>query len=214
MIRRICALTAMMLGLSCLAGCSEIAAAMYFLRPPKKVPAEYALKSESLLVLVDDDQGLIQPPTARMLLVDALARELKAHNLAQKVTTNEELARLRQAEPRFDQRGAREIGQLAEADTVLLLSTQTFSMEDDLEMASVPAKFAVTVRVINAKAETADQVRLWPPETTEREGRLVEAQVDPHTLRGAKSSADAHVQLANALAVKVAELFYERRVDD
>lgn len=214
MVKRFFALAAGIGAAGCLVGCSEIAAALYFLRPPQKVTAEYKLPPGPVLVLVDDDQGLIQPPTARMLLVDALARELKAHNITDRVTTNEELARIRQAEPRFDQRGARELGQLAEADTVLLLSTQAFFLEDDLEIASVPAKFAVTVRVINARAEKADQVRLWPPETTEREGRLVEAEVDPHTLRAGKNTAEAHAQLANALAVKVAQLFYDRRVEE
>lgn len=196
------------------AGCgAQMGAFLYFLSPPtRKIPAEYKLPPGPILVLVDDDQGLIRPPTARMALVDSLARELKLHKITDKVTTNEELARMRQAEPNFDQRGARELGQLAEADTVLLLSTQAFSIEEDLEMASMPGRFAVTVRVINANAEKLEDVRLWPPMLTEREGRLVEAVVSPHELRAAGSASDAHGRLADALAVKIAELFYDREV--
>ncbi|GMV97485.1 MAG: hypothetical protein HRF43_04755 [Phycisphaerae bacterium] len=195
-------------------GCKQLGAILYFVggADEQKVKAEYRLPPGSVLVLVDDDQGLIQPPAARYALVDALARELKAHNLADKVTTNEEIIRLRQAEPRFDQRGAREIGRLAEADTVLLLCTQAFTLEDELEMSSTAGRFAVTVRVINARAEEPRQVRLWPPELTEREGRLVEAELPPHELRGVKSTQEAHERLASALAAKVAELFYDRTV--
>ncbi len=179
----------------------------------KTEKATYALKTDSVLVLVDDDEGLVRPPLAREALVDALARELKEHKITDKVTTTEELARIRQAEPKFDQRGARELGKLAEADTVLLLCTQAFALEDELEMAATPGKFAVTVRVINAKAEKAEDVRLWPSATTEREGRLVEGVVAAHELRALKTVPEAHAKLAAVLAARIAELFYDRKVE-
>lgn len=198
------------------AGCGpSIGGYLFFLSPPMKtIKAEHKLTSGSVLVLVDDDQGLIRPPVAKYALVDAMARELKAHKVAEKVTTNEELARIRQSEAKFDQRGAREVGRLAEADTVIWLSTQTFALEDDMEIASVPAKWGVTVRVINATADTKDKVRLWPSETTERDGHLIEATVEPHELRGAKTVQGAHEKLAEALAAKVTELFYDRKVEN
>jgi hypothetical protein len=197
-------------------GCQQLGAFWYFFLQPqtKKITAEYKMPTApagSVLVLVDDDQGLVKPPTARLALVDSLARELKAHKVCDKVTTNEEIARMRQAEPKFDQRGAREMGRLAEADVVLLLCTQSFSVEDELEMATTPAKFAVTVRVIDAKAETADQVRLWPG-PTERDGRLVEGMVEPQVLRSLKNVREAHEKLAAVLATNIAELFYDREV--
>lgn len=196
-------------------GCAQLGVIAYFFRPPLRTEeAAYPLKSDAVLVLVDDDQGLIRPPIAREALVDAVARELKGHKVADKVTTTEELARMRQVEPKFEQRGARELGQLAEADTVLLLSTQEFSMEDELELAAVPAKFAVRVRVINAKADKREDVRLWPPELTERDGRLVEGELPPHELRGLKTVPEAHAKLAAELAKKIAELFYDRQVEN
>jgi hypothetical protein len=197
-----------------LAGCQQLATLAYFVGPSQKTQkAEYKLKSPSVLVLVDDDQGLIKSPTAREALVDAVAREFKANKITDKVTTNEELARIRQTEPKFDQRGARELGKLAQADTVLLLCTEEFVMEDELEMASAPAKFAVTVRLIDSKAETADKVRLWPSEVTEREGRLVEGEIAPDKLRHLKTQSEAREKLAAVLADKIAELFYDRQVE-
>ena len=44
-----------------------------------------------------DNLILIQPNTARDVLVDEMAKRLKEHEIAEKVTTNEEIARLRQA---------------------------------------------------------------------------------------------------------------------
>jgi hypothetical protein len=212
MSRRFCVFAVAALGLVSGSGCQQLGAIAYFLRPPvETVKAVYTLPSGSVLVLVDDDQGLVRSPTVKSAVVDALARELKAHKISEKVTTNEELARMRQAEPNFDQRGARELGRMAEADTVLLLSTQAFAMDDELEMASSPAKFAVTVRVIDAKAETKDKVRLWPSETSEREGHLVEGVLQAHELRNIKTLPEAQERLAATLAAEVAKLFYDRK---
>jgi hypothetical protein len=197
-----------------LTGCQQLATVAYFLGPTEKTErAEFAFKSPAVLVLVDDTEGLVKPPMARENLVDSLARELKEHKITNKVTTNEEIARIRQAEPKFDERGARELGKLAEADTVILLSTTDFALEDELEMASATAKFSVTVRVIDAKAETKDRVRLWPSEVTEREGRLIECEIPAHKLRHLKTATEAHEKLATTLAKQIAELFYDHQVE-
>lgn len=197
-------------------GCGQqLGALLYLMTPPTKtIPAEYTLPPGPILILVDDDQGLIRPPIARFALVDELAKDFKAHKIADNVTTNEEIARIRQAEPKFDQRGARELGQKAEADTVILLSTREFMLDDDLEVAATAGRFTVSVRVINAKAEARDQVRLWPPQTTERDGRLVAATVGAHELRAAKSVQAAHEKLAEALAAKIGELFHDVEVEN
>jgi len=78
-------------------------------------------------------------------------------------------------------------------------------------MVMSPARFTVAVRVINAKAETADEVRLWP---TEREGRLVQVQISPHEIRQCKDLKEAHQKIAAAMAVEVAKLFYEQKIRD
>jgi virulence-associated protein VagC len=179
------------------------------LYPTQTIPAQFKLPSGPVLVLVDDDRDLIQPTTAREALVDELARLLKENAQVEQVTTNEELARLRRDEPKFDQRGARELGQAAKADTVLWLATTDFSLNNDLEMVMSPARFTVAVRVIDAKAEEADKVRLWP---TEREGRLVQVQVSPHEIRQCKDLKEAHQKVASVMAVEVAKLFYDQKI--
>ena len=98
------------LALICLAvaGCGPNAGAWLYtlgLYKKQKVPAEFKLPEGSVLILVDDDQELIHPAEARLALVDELAKRLKTHGITDRVTTNEEMARIRQAEPNFDRRG-------------------------------------------------------------------------------------------------------------
>lgn len=195
-----------------LAGCGQSMGAVLYTMgayPSQKIPAEYSLPKGNLLILVDDDRDLIQPATAREVLVDELAKLLKEHELVDHVTTNEEIIRLRREEPKFDQRGAREVGKMANADTVLWLSTIDFSVNNDLEMAVTPARFSVMLKVLDVKAEKAGEVRLWP---LERDGRLVEITISPQDLHQAKSLKEAHEKMATALSEEIAKLFYEQTV--
>ena len=171
----------------------------------EKIPAEFTLPKAPLLILVDDDWDLVHPRTARDALVDALAKELKTHGLIERVTTNEELARLRQSKPDFEQRGAREVGRLSKADTVLWLKVVRFTLEDDLDMAVSYARFAVPVKVLDARAAEREEVRLWPKG---REGKLVEVKVSPHDIRKCKNTREAHAAMAESLAKEIAKLFY------
>jgi len=175
----------------------------------EKIPAEYRLPAGGVLVLVDDDEDLVEPPDARLLLVDEIARQLQAAGITDRVTTNEELAAIRQSEPRFDERGAQQIGQLAGADTVLWLKVNRFVLNPDLEMVLEPARFAVELRVLDARAETRDKVRLWPEA---REGRTVEATVSAQEIRSCKTLKEAHQKVAAALAVEIVNLFHDREV--
>ncbi len=175
----------------------------------EKIPAEYRLPAGGVLVLVDDDEERVEPPDARLLLVDETARQLRAAGLTDRVTTNEELAAIRQSEPRFDERGAQQIGQLAKADIVLWLKVVRFVLNPDLEMVLEPARFAVELRVLDARAETRDKVRLWP-ET--REGRTVEATVPAQEIRACKTLKEAHQKVAAALAAEIVNLFHDREV--
>ncbi len=201
-------------GLLACGGCGpDFGAVLYTfgLYPKQKIPAEYKLPPGPMLILVDDDQDVVQPPHARDMLVDELARKLKEHELADRVTTNEEIARIRQGEPKFHERGVREVGRLVKADTVIWLKVSDFSLPANLEMVITPARFTASLRVINAKAETAADVRLWPKDS---EGRNVEATVSVHDIRRSADVAEAHQKLAAALAEQVCNLFIDRTVEE
>lgn len=205
-------LATMAIGSLGVCGCGPSAGAWMYtmgMVPAQKSTAEYKLPKGSVLVLVDDDQELVQPPTARSMLVDELARQLKEHKITERVTTNEEIAKLRQIEPNFDQRGAREVGQLAKADTVVWLSIKQFSVERNLELAVSPATLAAALKIVNANAEKREDVRLWP---LDREGRLMVATVSPHQVRACKTQAEVYEKVATAMADKVAKLLYDYEI--
>ncbi len=178
--------------------------------PKQDSKAEFKLPQGPLMVLVDDDQDLMQAPLARQALVDALAKQLREHQIADRITTSDELSKLRQSEPKFDQRGAREVGRLAGADTVLWLSIKQFTMENDLDIAVSPATFAASLKVINAKAERREDVRLWP---LDREGRLIVVTISPQDIRACKSKPQVHEKMASTMADKVAKLFYDYQIE-
>ena len=110
----VAAVLAMGAGLLLFTGCGPDFGAFVYtlgLYPSQKIAAEYNLSKGNMLVLVDDVRDLIQPTTARDALVDEMAKRLSEHQFAERVTTNEEIARLRQKEPRLDERGLRELYQ-------------------------------------------------------------------------------------------------------
>ncbi|UCD29238.1 MAG: hypothetical protein JSV03_01790 [Planctomycetota bacterium] len=194
-------------------GCGPSAGAWLYtlgMVPKQKVKAEYKLPQGPILILVDDDLDLIQPPLAGKILVDELAKEFKKHDITDHVTTNKEIAKIRQQESNFDQRGAREIGRLADADTVIWISTKQFFVPKELEMTASPAKFTVALKVINSRAETREDVRLWPPY---REGKILDVTISPHQIMSWKTHADAHEKLAQAMADKIIKLFHDYEID-
>ncbi len=194
-------------------GCGpKYGALLYFagMGQDQKTPAEFELPAKALLILVDDDYGLIQPPIARDALVEAVARELRDHGVAEKITSNEELARLRQSTPDFEKRCADAVGKMANAEVVLWLQVVRFTIPDDIDAAMVPCYYGVTVKVLDATATKREDVRLWPKE---REGKTVEVTISPHDLQQAKSIREAHTLAAETLAVDVARLFYEYKTE-
>ena len=194
-------------------GCSQIGAMMYFagVGQNQKTPAEYQLPKKPLLILVDDDFDLIHPPIARDVLMEAVAQQLREHELADKITSSEELAKIRQVTPDFDKVTATGLGKKVNAEVVLWLQVTRFTLPDELEAAVVPSFFGVSVKVLDVKATKRDEVRLWPKE---REGKVVEATISPHELQNCKNVREAHTVMAQALAVDVAKLFYEYETDE
>lgn len=201
------------IGMASMPGCGPRAGAfLYFmgLGGNQKVPAEFTLPQGPLVVLVDDDMDLVQPPTAKEVLVDELATNLKTHEAADKVTKNEELKQLQQSHPDFDDLSIREVGKLAKADTMIWISVLDYAVNDDLELAVTPGRFSVRIKVFDINATDKSQMRLWPPE---RQGRAVQVEVSPHDIRQCKTKQEVHARMATDLAEEVGKLFYETKVE-
>jgi hypothetical protein len=193
-------------------GCGpQLGAFLYmFGNPTEEVKAKCKLGEGRLLILVDDDQELLDSPRTREYLVLALTRELELHKVNTQVIENQKLDRLRQRDPKFDERGAREIGRELGAEKVLWLQVESYQASTDLEQLERRPEFSVTVKVVNALAEKREDVRVWPEGP---DGERVGVTESPHTAKDAKT-ADALARiLATSLAEAVAELFYDHVID-
>jgi hypothetical protein len=209
-------------GLVAVAGCMRLAGSagcgpglgsvlyIWGLVPEQKVKAEFKIPPGPVLILVDDDLDLVEPPVAREELVAKLTAQLREHKAVEQVTTNEEIGLIRRSVPDFDRLSIREVGRKAKADTVMWMSVDDFYVDDDPEMLVNPARFAVRLKVFNVNEEDKRKLRLWPPE---REGRPVSLTVRPTELRECKSRADVHQLLAKEMADKVAKLFYDYTIE-
>ncbi|NLE60046.1 MAG: hypothetical protein GX616_16970, partial [Planctomycetes bacterium] len=200
-------------GLTAVTGCGpEFGAVMYHLGvgAEQKSRAEFKIPPGPVLILVDDEMDLVAPPLAREALVDELATRLKEHKVAERVTTNEEIALIRRSAADFDELSVRAVGRRANADTVIWMNVEDFYVEKDLEMMVTPARFGVKLKVFNANEEDRGKIRLWPPE---REGRRIDITVSPHDARKCKSRSEVDHLLATTMADKVAKLFYDYKVE-
>jgi hypothetical protein len=143
---------------------------------------------------------------ARRKLVESLSDQLRQHNVAQRITTNEELARVRQAEPEFDKLSIREVGRKVNADIMIWISVVEFGFDQNLDMAVNPGRFVTKVKVFDIQAENEEELRLWPPV---RQGRYVEVKISPQKVRSSKNREEVHAKLADAMADKIVKFFYE-----
>jgi len=200
-------------GMAAVSGCGPQAGAFWYfagLGSDQKVPAECTLPEGPLVVLVDDDLDLVQPPTAKEVLVDELATNLKTHEAIVKVTTNEELKHLRRMHSDFDDLKISEVGKLAQADTMIWISVLDYAVNDDLELVVTPGRCNVKIKVFNIKETDKSKLRLWPPE---RQGRVVKVEVSPHDLRRCKTKRELHAKMGKAIADEVGKLFYETKLE-
>ncbi len=177
----------------------------------EKVSAEFVLGPGPILVLVDDPEERLSWAEARDLLAEETANALLASKATEKVVASQAVQRLRRSRSDFEDRGCREIGEMVKAERVLWLQVADFFASEEAQDLTAAARFAVSVRVINAKARTRDEVRLWPEEM---EGRPVKAELSSNEMSRVKGRREITQALAAKLGNEVARLFYEHALDD
>ncbi len=174
--------------------------------PQQKVEAEYQLGKGRLVILIDDEKGWLRDPAVRPLLTKALSKHLAEHNVNRRVVSHDQVMQLRQRDPKFDRRGAREIGQRLKADLVLHLNVRTFTLHDQTVEMAYKGRFVVAVKVLDVQATKAEDVRLWP---WHRGGRDIEVTTDLHTSEESGHDEKLTRRLCEEMAEKIAQLFYD-----
>ncbi|MCO6435916.1 MAG: hypothetical protein J5J06_02385 [Phycisphaerae bacterium] len=199
----------------CISGCGYTGGKLLFLSGfgrGEKIKAEYTLTDQPVLVLVDDPTSRVNYPPMIPFLTEELGQELLRRKAAQRVIPPSTLDRLRQEEPDFEKRGAREIGRMADATEVLWLQIRDYLAEEEFSDITAAAYVSVSVKVINAKEERdRTKVRLWPESP---EGRVITASLDGSTVARLKTRKAIAEELARNLAENIAKLFYDHRLGD
>jgi hypothetical protein len=196
------------------AGCSETGALLYFLGAGRgrKVEAQYRLGDGPIAILIDDIEARVDYPPTFGFLFDELAQELLRNKAATKIVPRQTVDQLRQSLPDFEKRGAREVGELAGADQVLWIEVQDFLAEEQVADALSAAYMNVSVKVLNAREkQNRSRVRLWP---LNPKGQPVGVTLTASEVQVEKTKKAISQELATRLAVQIARLFYEHRLDD
>jgi hypothetical protein len=198
-------------------GCGpQVGALGYFFAPhPKQtIPAKFKLTTGPLLILVDDSPSLDTPPDFDRYVVQALSEEFGTRDINKNVVPAARVREMRREHNNFETndglpRGIREVGQLFDAEQVLWVQPKEFAMSDTPITALDPARLTVALKVINAKAEHRDELRLWP---TSEEGELVTIQIKPQDVRKTKSPDELLKRMTQALAGKIGLLFRDHQL--
>lgn len=178
----------------------------------KKVKAQCKLGDGPVLVLVDDPSQQVDWPIGPRQLIDELSQQLIRHKATTKVIPRETIDVLRQSTPDFDKRGAREIGELAEADCVIWIETQGFLADEQVMEASSAAYWSVTVKVLNAREKSErSRVRIWPDMMA---GFPLNVSLSGAMATRLKTRDAIARELADQLAVEVTKLFVDHKPDD
>ncbi len=188
--------------------------ALYFLGFGRRamVEAKFRLTDQPILILVDDAAGHVDWPMATGYLIDNLSQELLKRKGANRIIPRRTLNNLRRADPRFEKRSARKIGELAGATQVLWIEVRDYLGEAEFLEVANAAYFSVMVKVLNVlEKESRSKVRLWP---ASREGHYVTVSLTGGEVAIAKTKDTVSKELASRLAVAIAKLFCDYRPDD
>jgi len=177
--------------------------------PEQEVKAEYKLEKSRLLILVDGDKGWLPDPAIQSTLTNELIKEFEEHNVSHLTVPYEQIVQLRKKDPKFERRGAREVGKDLKADQVLHLNVHKFTLHDEVVAPAFKGKFVLSVKVLSTSAEKADDVRLWPSSS---EGTSVEVTTDLHIGKGQTYNDELTRRLCTEMAEKVAKLFYDHKI--
>lgn len=205
--------------ISIAAGCGPKAGAFYWLfsNPKIDVPAEFTLTQGPILILVDvtDSESGGPEGTAGDLITQALIEKFGEHEINQRIIPREKMIELRRVETDYESLAADRMGKKLGAEQVLFIKVEyaraRIAAEGIDEIIS-GASCKADVRVVNAKAATRNEVRLWPTGRPGTTGHIIETDLLVHQARAASTPEDRARLLADQLADQVAKLFYDHKI--
>jgi hypothetical protein len=191
----------------CFTGCNVIGAIAAKVGPPPTIPAQYALAKKPTVVIVENFRN----PASLRLEADAVAlhvyEELKAHDVVPLVGDDaiDDLRQRKGAAYRTMPLDAiaREVG----AAQVIYVDLERFELVQDVGSEAPGGTAEAHVRVVDA--ETGDA--LWPLDSAA--GQPLTVSIDPRRITPEAPDAAVRRLLHQALADRVAKLFYNWQGD-
>jgi len=170
-----------------------------------KVPAEHKLPEGTVLVLVDDPQGLLGTVRIGSILAEKTGEALLKQEATDAVVSQQAISRLRRTDPEFERRPADGIGRRLGARTVIWLQVKEFFAPNEVQDTESAAVLSVAVKLLDARAKKRALVRLWP---TDPDGRVETVQLRATHVAGMSGQKAIARKLAERLARQIARLFY------
>lgn len=194
-------------------GCSQsFGALLYYMQifPGEKVEAQFDLGPGPVAILVDDDQGLLEWPSARDVLADRIRTELLEEHAAGSILTVQEINAIRERDRKFNERSISELGEMLAVRRILWIQVRDFYASPNLEDSNSTARFIVRLKVFDPHAETNSRMRLWPDR---REGHFVAIEKSAIEFQKVTHHEDAARILVHEMADQIARLFYSYRLE-
>jgi hypothetical protein len=150
---RIVALVLLSGAIFLVAGCNYAVPAMWIAQGPPKKPAEFTLpKDKKLVVFVDDRKSVVSRLQLRALLADDIGTVIKQQGLVTDVVSGRELiSYVRRMETSSKRISIEDLGNAVNADIVLYVEMESFTLSPDGATPKPTAQ--VRVKVVDVKAK-------------------------------------------------------------
>jgi len=203
-------LTAGLLGtvLFAATGCNWIEGIAYLFGPPRVQKAELKLPPGRLAVLVETVQPEEYNPVFVTALYDKLVAIFREQELKPTFVPLDEVLELRRKNQDFAKWSLQKIGRELKADFVLAISIDRLQAREKPDMPVLDPAVQLHMKLIGPD-RPANEARIWPSSTQEREGREVVVR-RPTKDASHPGEVDAEMaKLARDLAFQVAGPFYD-----
>jgi hypothetical protein len=204
----------LVLGIACaiagiwVAGCNIVGPAFLLVHGPEKIPQVYELpKERPTVIFLDDRAALIGRPTTRDRVTAAAEKALLKAKAVDRLLDSRAAAGIVVNEPRGDLLSISEVGRAVNAEVVIYVIPEQYTLSTDGQTFNPTARFRV--KVMDATADA----RLWPEE---REGYTLD--VSASTKQGAPPTdtaalREAEEKFADLVGLRLAQMFYKHEVE-
>jgi hypothetical protein len=190
------------------AGCNIVGPVLFLAVGPEKVPAAFVLDPEkAVVILMDDPASRVPEQVLRRRATRAAEQALLEQKAVKKVIDGDAAAAVISRE-RFGQPlGIVEVGRAVDAQTVVYVLVERFTLEGQPGVYSPTAQVRVKVLDVESKS------RLWPAGEPGTITLTVELPTQGQPPATTTAVAAAEGALADALGLAVARLFFEHPRD-